>query len=658
MRYKLILLLSIFIHIAITSQDVELRKVNAKDEFKWGVKFYNQGLYEKSVFSFERSLSFDSSDFNTHLWLGHAYYMKGDVEAALKEWSLIQSNGTSPVWLDSAIEIISAGRGVINKLYSPNEWVPLYSKDFKRPSSLLALENGSVAIVSFMSNKLSFINTNGAVIDNINGGIEPFNRPFDVIRDDKDGFIVSEFMGDKVSFVNSIGIKTKIADTEDNPLSGPQYLTKDNKGYFYVSDWGNKRVCKFDMEGNLILTISNSLLKGPSGVLALGDNIYVADQLNRTVLLFDSSGNYLETLIDEGLDGPEGLSPGQQGSILIADGTSLKEYRIQDKTVSLVSDLQGKGSRITKGVIDSNGNVLATDFNLNEFYALTDVSSLYGGLYININRINIMSFPKIQMDIQVFNRLGEPIIGLDNTNFLVSEGSRIVPSRNIIFKGNDNNAVSMGIIFDLDTSMQPYFESFYDVTKSVYSEREPGDRFTLVKAGGIPSIIATPQDNPLEAVSDFSTTDFESREGLDLSLKLAASSLIPSRDRRELVLITSGEIKEEDFVKYSLDEIRNFLVNNRISLSVIYVGQKVNEELEYIVEETGGISKYLFKGAGSKGILSDCREKKSGFYVIEYDSLGNIDNGEIYTPVELEVNYIRKSGRSEIGYFVPVKVVE
>ena len=66
----------------------------------------------------------------------------------------------------------------------------------------------------------------------------------------------------------------------------------------------------------------------------------------------------------------------------------------------------------------------------------------------------------------------------------------------------------------------------------------------------------------------------------------------------------------------------------------------------------------LFSGLGSKGIVTNLRYKKSGFYVLNYESLKNIDNGEVFTTVEVEINFIRKSGRSESGFFVPVKVVE
>lgn len=657
MKKYFIIIFSIFILLPIFSQDVELNRVNAKDEFKWGVRFYNQGLYEKSVFSFEKSLSFDSTDLQTHMWLGRAYYMKGDVEAALKEWSILREKEASALWLDSSMDIISAGRGVLNRLYQVQEWVPLYQKDFLRPSSILTKDDGSTLVVSFTGNNITKMNTNGAITDTYNGGAEPFNRPFDIIENNN-GYIVSEFMGNKISFINDLGIKIKTINPEDSPLAGPGYLAKDNNGYFYVSDWGNKRVCKFDLEGEYILSITHQDLKGPTGIVVINDEVYIADQLNKTLMVFDNSGNYIDTVISEGLESPEGLSLKNNNVILIADTYSLKEFDINSKILTDISDLQGKASRLTKGVIDVNGNTLTSDFNLGEFYALTDLSSLYGGLYVVIDRVSNLSFPVIQAEIQVYNRLGEPVIGLDNSNFIISENNKIVGKRDVVFRGNDGADINLGLILDLDSSMSNYHNNFYDLSKTIEADLLPGDKLSLIKAGVFPTITSNAKLNLLDEVSAIKPDEFVKREGIDLSIKLAASSMLPSHSRRELILVSSGLSKDDDFIKYSLNEIRDFLINNRISLSILYVGQEKNEELDYLVGETKGISRYLFAGQGSKGMLQELRYKRSGFYVINYDSLKNIDNGEMYTTFEVEVNYIRKSGRSESGFFVPVKVVE
>ena len=109
---------------------------------------------------------------------------------------------------------------------------------------------------------------------------------------------------------------------------------------------------------------------------------------------------------------------------------------------------------------------------------------------------------------------------------------------------------------------------------------------------------------------------------------------------------------------YSLDEIKDFLINNRISLSVLYLTNERNDELDYLSSETDGSSTYLYRGNGAKGYFDNRREKKSGFYVISYDSVIDSSSGDGYNSVELEVNFIRKSGRSELGFYPPVEAIK
>ncbi|MFP4567034.1 MAG: hypothetical protein ACLFNX_11085, partial [Spirochaetaceae bacterium] len=89
-----------------------------------------------------------------------------------------------------------------------------------------------------------------------------------------------------------------------------------------------------------------------------------------------------------------------------------------------VSDVAGSSDRVTSGVIDANGNLLATDFDENRLYFLSRVPNLYSGLHVQIERIVADNFPEVYVDIAVEDRLGNPIVGLDASNFFVTENGR------------------------------------------------------------------------------------------------------------------------------------------------------------------------------------------------------------------------------------------
>ncbi|MDX9801519.1 MAG: tetratricopeptide repeat protein, partial [Spirochaetia bacterium] len=53
------------------------------DEFKWGIKSFYTGFYNKAIFSFEKAVSYNPEDQLAREWLGRAYYMSGLEDTAI-----------------------------------------------------------------------------------------------------------------------------------------------------------------------------------------------------------------------------------------------------------------------------------------------------------------------------------------------------------------------------------------------------------------------------------------------------------------------------------------------------------------------------------------------------------------------------------------------
>jgi len=96
--------------------------------------------------------------------------------------------------------------------------------------------------------------------------------------------------------------------------------------------------------------------------------------------------------------------------------------------------------------------------------------------------------------------------------------------------------------------------------------------------------------------------------------------------------------------------------NNGIHFYPVYLdGDSRNEELDYIARETGGSSEYLFQPRGILPMLEQVRGDVNGFYTLTYSSLAYTDFGRAYIPLSLEVNFVKKSGRDEMGFFAPLE---
>jgi uncharacterized protein (TIGR03663 family) len=130
-------------------------------------------------------------------------------------------------------------------------------------------------------------------------------------------------------------------------LYGPRDLAFDSKGFLYVSDTGNKRIVKYDPQGNMVAGIGGTgdgegQMQEPVGIaLDKDDNLYIADTWNQRIQVFDSQLNFL-----------------RQWPVLAWEGMSVvnKPYLALDEAGNVyITDPEG--FRVLK--FDSQGKLLA-----------------------------------------------------------------------------------------------------------------------------------------------------------------------------------------------------------------------------------------------------------------------------------------------------------
>ncbi len=408
------LLLSISV---ILPQEIDMKAVEAEEELRWGVVAFNNGFYNKAVQSLEKSLALQPENSNTLEWLGRSYYMSGMEDAALSEWEKVIYYENAGASLLNFVDLVKYRQLLSIRPELENNWtvhmeIEDYYKNYRlfdRPTAVVSTNDGSggVYIVSFASNQVLKFSANGALKATFDGGFEGYYHPFDILSLTNGNFLLSEFSANRVSLCNENGIRLlKIGEKGIAPgqLLGPQFLASDNN-YFYVTDIGNRKVVKYDFEGNFILEMGGETtdfegLVSPSGILLLNDKIFVADSFNKSIELFDDSGNHLKTLIRGQLNNPEGLTE-YRGDLLIADGSVINRYNIDMDNLTVFTDRTGNTLRAINIDFDENGNFLIADYDSNRISALTELSSVYGGLFIRINRINADSFPDVVVDFSV-----------------------------------------------------------------------------------------------------------------------------------------------------------------------------------------------------------------------------------------------------------------
>jgi DNA-binding beta-propeller fold protein YncE len=672
-------LLGVFtlLNLGAQQEAVDMDALYAEEQFRIGVQAFNRYAFNEAILSFERALSFRPGEPLILDWLGRSYYRSGMEETALRQWRAAAQgygwNSGEGMLLGSRIETVGNRRGLLPvnddevRYVEAGRYPGAYEGNvyYRQPTAVLPLDDGSVWVVAYGSNEILRLDVNGLVLDRKRGPLNGFDRPYDLVRSG-DRLYLSEYRGGRVSVLTAAGDWVSYIGSRglgDGNLLGPQNLAVDEDGYLYVVDYGNRRVVKFDPEGNFILSFGKGSSQGsfpgfisPTGIAAKDGLVYTADSAAKRIFIHDSNGTYRGELAVRDLAGPESMRFLSDGGLLVAD---TNRVRLIDPYSALVRVLGTAGNsrlRITGVAMDANGNLLVANFDAGEISVLTRLDDMASGLFVQVERVDAENFPLVTVDVLVQDRLRRPIVGLDARNFLAGEGGDVVQEQQFVSAAYRSPFIDLSILVERSPrtlSLRDDLEAAVgDISQIVAGGR--GRLRSIVSAGLQPqrealgvSLIPGARGNVL---------DYDSRWRFDLGLRLAATDLLAGEKRRAVVFVSSGELSPAAFERYGLSELAAYLANNGIVFHTVLVGgAAASEEIRYLCRETGGEILPLYRPQGIRGTLEKLAQVPTGSYSISYQSQLPTNFGTAYLPVELEVYLMERSGRDVTGYFPPLE---
>lgn len=655
------------------SQQIDMDAVRAREELRWGVKAYHSGLYNDAIRAFERAAGFNSDDMLIQEWLGYGYYRAGFEETALGIWKRIVDRGEATSLLLNIIDTVEARRGLERELSVPERYVAIHEiygrtenfSLFERPASAFSTGDGYFYLTSFVGNQVLKFSVNGAIRQKLLGGLQGLDHPFDVLQT-ADGYIfVSEFTGNQIFRSDLDGLQIQRFGGKgigEGMLMGPQYLADNGKGYIYVTESGNRRVSKFDYDGNFILSFGSKTdafrgFQSPTGVLVYRKHVYVCDDRLKFIAVFDESGNFIKILAEGSLEKPEGLSLFEEGVILIADTRRLLTLDVDSETVRVLTELEGDSIRLTKAIRDANGGIVAVDNTKETVTLLTSISAMYTGFFVEIERVISDNYPNVILEVSVEDRLGDPFVGLDSSNFIISENYGVIRSTEL-FSPEEAQYPAVAVLVDRSADMELYADAVRYAATEVFDSMSPSGRLSLVSAGEVPVREVENRGSRLAFIDNAVNAGvYTDSWRFDLGLRFAASDLSAWPGPRAVVFITRGDTREQAFEDYKLDVLVRYLRNNSIAFYCVYVVQDPSypDELEYLSRETDGSSLYAYRPEGVAPIISAIADTATGRYFFRFSSTSETDFGKAYLPVAAEVFLYERSGRGEMGYYAPLE---
>jgi len=651
--------------------------LSAAEEFRLGVHAFNRFSYNEAILSFERALSFRPGEPLILDWLGRAYYRSGFEEIAVGQWraalDIYGRNTGVGMLLGARIETVANRRFLLPVASDGVRYVvsgryPGRYEDtvlYRQPSSVLVNNDGSVWVIAYGSNEIVRIDVNGIIRDRKRGPLNGFDRPYDMVRGIDGRLYLSEYRGGRVSVLDSNGDWLAYIGSKglgNGQFIGPQNLAVDEDGYLYVVDYGNRRISKFDPDGVFILSfgLRNSFFPGllsPTGIAAGNGKIYAADNAVKAIYMFDPNGNYLGRLAAENLNGPESIRFLSDGTLLVADGSRILQIEGESAIVRELGLAGGERVRITGADMDSNGNILAANFAAGEVSVMTRFDDLASGLFVQIRNISAERFPLVTVELTVEDRLRRPIMGLNNNNFLLTEGSLAVNGQTMLVPGYRYQGADISLLVERSENTSRLRDDLgaagRDINRAL-QDMGNSKVVSVISAGAQPR--RERHDNSLEnAVRG--TADINSpRWRFDLGLRLAATDLLAAAPKRSVVYIGSGDLGEMAFEQYTLSQMAAYLANNGIVFNaVILGGGQVSAGVEYLCRETGGRAMHLYRPRGIGELIKGIADNPCGLYSFTYNSRLQTDFGRAWLPLEVEVYLMERSGRDNTGYFPPLE---
>jgi DNA-binding beta-propeller fold protein YncE len=663
---------------AVLGSDIEA--LHAAESFRVGIEAYYRASFNEAILAFEQALSFKPDEGLIIDWLGRSYYRSGMESIAIRQWQnaarIYGESSPEALLIYNRVEMVSARRGLFPLDGESARYVEIGHfpgsaegiTSFNQPSSVLPQDDGSLWVAAYGSNELVRLDVNGIVRQRQRGPLSGFDRPYYLAQGLDGKIYVSEFRGGRIGVLDAQGnwlgsISSK--GIESGQLSGPAAMTVDWEGYLYVVEFGNRRVSKFDPDGEFIncFGMENADFRGfqaPTGIAAHEGLIYVADSVAKCIYTFDSNGLYLGILLSQGLEGPESLRIMDDGSLLVTD---TKRILALDPVTTIIRELCPRGNtriRYLDSNVDMNGNLMAANFDNDELTVLCSLDSIAAGLFVQIDRVIADQFPEVTVELRVEDSRRRPIVGLDQTNFMLNERGSPVQNQTFIGAGNASRESDISVLLERSPETSALRDTLAAALRDINAAmRGAGNIVSVISAGPQPVRERFDGENPssVALAARGNAASYSPLWRFDLGLRLAATDLLRLSPKRSVVFVTSGRgLGQLAFEQYSLNESADYMANNGIVFHAILLGNAPpSEEIRYLCNETGGSAVRLYQSEGIGPLLKKLVSKPSGSYFLRFTSSLPADFGRALLPVEAEVYLLERSGRDAAGYFSPVE---
>jgi Ca-activated chloride channel family protein len=272
---------------------------------------------------------------------------------------------------------------------------------------------------------------------------------------------------------------------------------------------------------------------------------------------------------------------------------------------------------------------------------------------------------KIDVDLVLVNASitdpdGHSVTGLDKNRFHVWEDK---VEQEIQYFSAEEVPVSVGVIFDVSSSMADKISVAKDALRAFLQTGRPEDEYSLVEFNTRPQMAQDFTSDVREFENRLAFAAPSGSTALYDAVYLGMQQLRQAHNpRKALLLITDGE---DNHSHYTFSDVKDVLRESDIQLYAIGVGglpiatatkghKSGRAVLEDLVDLSGGHAFFTTDSRKMEGISEKISEELRNQYVVGYVPTNSSKDGK-WRKLSLKVNPSSKVGvHAKSGYFAPV----
>ncbi len=639
---------------------------SAKNYFRKGTVYFNNMQYLAAAEFFRRAVQEYPDYYTARDYLARSYKLSGYKENALSELkktleiypdNLAVKNRLESLHFRNAYGADESGTGYVVQSEYKSRDMRTYS--FPDAADIAVDGERNLYVTSFSASKVVRIDPNGNGEEIIRPGFGGGLYGIDFF--DKT-LAVSDFKADRVYIFSGSGKMLKKFGGRGNSeglFHGPKGVCFDGKGFLFVVDGGNYRVQKFDTSGRFVLSFGKmgdyeGELSNPTDIAVNGDYVYVTDTSNKKIVVFDLYGNYVREMFFPEIVSPRGISSKGKSLVITDEKSGIIIYDTVSGAKSIFSSWSEdkKLLRPLSAIFDQDGFLYVLDSKPNSVYCFSPAEKRYSNLELEITSVDAASFPVVAFYVNVKGRDGRPVYGLRPENFSLTEDNSQVINFQIDYLKQRAQSASFVMAVDRSLDMSGSHKDLPWLAEFILRVMKKNDSVKLLNYNSQIWAGNNFDWSRRRTLSAIEKTDYREGKQTGAAIYQGLTDLIPRPDRRGLVVITDGSVKDDTFRQYSPDTIISYANEHYIPVYIISLKNPDNE-LVRIATETGGRVIRPSEIDSLRKIYDDVKKSDEYRYVIVYNTYKLPSFNGWWVDVKLEVKYKGQIGNEWGGHFVP-----